>query len=194
MSDGDKARALLSKLSADGEREAAAIVARARDEAARLEGEAAARAARAVEDARTAHLALTAERESAARIEAKARARRSALGARQEMVDRVLEAARGMLAAAETPEWLARAVADSVAYLPDGAAVLRCAPRDAGAVRALAAARAATTVTPDDGIAAGVRTEMADGSLVVDATAETRLARMRGALAIELAAAVEGAP
>jgi vacuolar-type H+-ATPase subunit E/Vma4 len=56
----------------------------------------------------------------------------------------------------------------------------------------LAASRAQTTVAADEDIAAGVRVEMEDGSLVVDATAESRLARMRGAIAIDLVAALEG--
>ena len=107
-------------------------------------------------------------------------------------MDRVIEVARSQLAKGSTAEWLAADVAGAMQYLPEGAARVCCAARDVAAVKKLVAGRADTTVAADDAIAAGVRVEMADGSLVVDATAESRLARMRGAVAIDLVAAVEG--
>jgi len=193
VSDGTKARALLERLAADGEREALAVVARAREEAERITAESAARQASAVAEAKARHLAMTAEREAIERIEVRAGARRSALGARQGLVDRVIAIAISGLAKAATADWLAADVAGAMQYLPEGAARVRCAARDVKAVTKLVAARAGTSVAADDKIAAGVRVEMEDGSLVVDATAESRLERMRGAIAIELVAAVEGA-
>jgi vacuolar-type H+-ATPase subunit E/Vma4 len=193
VSDGTKARALLEKLAADGEAEALAVVARAREEAQRIATESAARLAAAVSDAKAGRLARSAEREGEARLAAKSAARRATLGAQQGLVDRVMGEALAALAGAAAPEWLASNVPQALQYLPDGEARVRCAKRDVAAVKRLAADRAHTTVQADDAIAAGVIVELADGSVTVDATAESRLARMRSAAAIAIVAAVEGA-
>ena len=191
MSDGAKARALLGKLAAEGEREALAIVARARSEADRLATESAARLGAALERAKAEHVAGLAEREAAARTRAAAEARRTALEARRALVERVVAAAYSRLAPAATADWLAGEVERALAYLPDGPARVRCARRAVPAVRKLVAARPDTDVTADESVGAGVIAEMSDGSLVVDATSGSRLERMRGAIAIEIVAAVE---
>ena len=190
MSDGVKARALLNKLAADGEREALATVARAREEAERISRESAARLAAALERAKGERLTQLADRESAARLRATAAARRDVLDAKGALVERVLSAARPLLASAATDAWLAAEVERALAYLPEGAARLRCAKSSVAAVRKCVAARPSTDVVADDTVGAGVIAAMADGTLVVDATAGSRLERMRGALAIEIVAAV----
>jgi vacuolar-type H+-ATPase subunit E/Vma4 len=191
VSDGAKARVLLGKLAADGEREALATVARAREEAERITQESARRLAAALARAKADRLAQLAERESGARLQATAAARRAGLEARRALVARVLAIASSRLGAAATAEWLAAEVERALAYLPDGAARVRCPPDDVRAVRQLAAARHDTTVVADDSVRAGVIAELADGSLVVDASAGSRLDRMRDALAIEIIAAME---
>jgi vacuolar-type H+-ATPase subunit E/Vma4 len=177
-----------------GEGEARAVIDRARAEAAAIAERSTSRIRDELERRKAARASELAERESSARLEARGESRRSALGARQALVDRVMAAAEQLLGKAGTVEWLEAETSRVLQYLPEGKAKVRCAPRDVASVKKLVAGRARTTVAADDGIAAGVIAESADGSLTVDGTLASRLARMRGALAIEIVSAMERAP
>jgi vacuolar-type H+-ATPase subunit E/Vma4 len=146
-----------------------------------------------LERRRAARALEIAGRESVMRMEARGGARRSALGARQLLVDRVLERARGLLPEHATPEWLEREIASVLAYLPEGRVTIACRTKDVARVKRLVAKRMDASVRADDTIAAGLIAELGDGSLVVNGTAEARLARMRSMLAIEIVKMLEGA-
>jgi vacuolar-type H+-ATPase subunit E/Vma4 len=192
MSAGALAEGLLETLTADAESEARSLVDRARSEADRIALDAAAHLRETLDERVAARADELAVSTSVRRLRAKETARRSALDARQTVVNRVLDTARAMLAQASTAEWLKGEIDRALSYLPEGKAHLRCAPRDVARIRNLVADRPATTVAADDAIAAGLIAEMADGSLLVDATLDSRIGRMHAELAIEIVTAVEG--
>jgi vacuolar-type H+-ATPase subunit E/Vma4 len=194
VSDGVAVRGLLETLAAEGEEEARLVVERARAEAARIAAESAARLGDELQKRKVYRAQELAASEGAARMEARKGKREKGRGTRERVVNRVIEVARGMLAGAATEEWTRAGVARVLEYMPDGKATVRCASRDLARVREAVASRANTTVVPDESISGGVIAEMADGSLMVDGTLESRLERMRTALAIEIVAALEGAP
>lgn len=182
---------LLEVLAAEGEAEARAVIAKAREEAARIDGESAARLTRDLEERKLRRSEELQAAESAERLKARGRARESGFGIRERVVNGVLQRTRQLLAGAATNAWLQRQVAAALEYLPEGGAELRCAKKDLAAVKKAAAGRQHTTVTVDAEIQAGVIVAMSDGTLRVDGTAEARLDRMRAALAIEIVRAVE---
>jgi vacuolar-type H+-ATPase subunit E/Vma4 len=186
-------RGLLEGLAAEGESESRAVIDGAQREAARIAAESAARMRDELERRRALRALEIAGRESVLRMEARGGARRSALGARQLLVDRVLECARSLLPEAATPEWLESEMGRVLPYLPEGEVTIRCRTKDVARVKRLVVKRAGASVRVDDTIAAGVIAELGDGSLVVDGTAGSRLARMRGMLAIAIVQMLEEA-
>lgn len=177
---------LRAVLERDADAEVAAILAAADAEATELRAAAEARTI-AARDARVA--ARRAELDAAAeRASGTARREGNALvlAARWRFVDRVFAAARATfptaLRGAEGAATMRRLLAEAEGYLPPGDAVVRCAPSAAKMVEATEG----RDVVPDPDIAAGIRLEAADGSVVVDDTFEARLVRLTRALAAEL--------
>lgn len=177
---------LRSVLERDADAEVAAILAAADAEAAALRAAAETRTAAAREArvaARRAELDAAGERAAGA---ARREGNELVLEARWRFVDRVLAGARALFATAlqgaDGAATVRRLIAEAEGYLPPGRAVVRCAP-DAASMVPAAERR---DVVPDPAIAAGIRLEAADGSVVVDNTLEARLARLTRALAAEL--------
>jgi vacuolar-type H+-ATPase subunit E/Vma4 len=193
VSEGTAVRGLLEGLAAAGAEEGRVLIEKARLEAARIDEECASRMRDELERRRAARALEIAGRESVMRMEARGGARRSALGARQLLVDRVFERAAALLPDLATPEWLEGEVGRVLPYLPDGEITIRCRTKDVARVKRLMAKRADVSVRADDAILAGVIVETGDRSLVVNGTAEARLARMRGVLAIAILKMLEEA-
>jgi len=185
---------LLAELEREAEAAAERTLAEARTEAERIAAAAAERLAhRRAEYVAARRTELSADL-GGALAAARREARRAALAARERLLERVFtEAARRLpeVAASETyAAALPGDVAAALAFLGDQPAVLRCTPALAERVRQ-AAGPAAATVVPDAAVGHGVRAEAADGSLVVDATLEGRLARLRPRLAIAVLARLD---
>jgi vacuolar-type H+-ATPase subunit E/Vma4 len=193
VSEGTAVRGLLEGLAAAGADEGRALIEQARLEAARIDEDSASRMRDELDRRKAVRALEIAGRESVMRMEARGGARRSALGARQLLVDRVFERATTLLPDLATPEWLEGEVGRVLPYLPDGEVTITCRTRDVARVKRLVAKRADVSVRADDAILAGVIAELGDGSLVVNGTAEARLARMRSMLAIEIVKMLEGA-
>jgi vacuolar-type H+-ATPase subunit E/Vma4 len=192
VSDGALVKELLATLTADAEVEAHAVVERARTEAVRITAESDSQRAAELERRKAKRAEDRSGHEGSLRMAEKRKAGQAALGARQRVVERVVAAARALLADAATDEWLANDLERVLAYVPPGKATIRCAPRAAAKVKRLVSERGDITVEGTAGITAGVLVETADHRLLVDGTLDSRLERMRAALAIDIVAAVEG--
>lgn len=179
-----EAAAETSRLRAEAEEAAAAIVARAEKDAARQRE---LHLARVAEERRTAlerHVA-------SARAEARARF----LAVRERALDRVLARASTLLAEAPASRYAAVAgplALETLRYLDAGAAELVCPADVAPTVTLSLAGRPDVSVRPT-GSVAGVLARSPDGRVVVDNTLPALLARRRGELLIALAARLEGA-
>ncbi len=178
---------LVARLERDADARVAAIEAKAREEIDAFESERA-RAASAREsealakkrDART----RASERELA---KARRRASSDVLRARHEVFDRAIARAPELLASANVDAvyraTLAARLEDALAHVT-GDAVVRCRAELADAARAALGERAEVRV--DDAVASGFVLETAN--VVIDETLASRLARMRDALVMALAA------
>ena len=192
---------LLAALREDGRAQAEERLARGREEARRLAAE-----AQAARDARRKERlgALEAKLGTASRAR-ETEARRAGLArvldARERLLDRVFDAAARRLREAAARErarpalpWL---LSSALAYTGDLPPVVTCAegpePKAdipagvrGGAGSAGGGEPAALPWRRDPDLGAGVRVETEDGSIVVDATLEGRLARRRSRLQIEV--------
>jgi len=193
MSAPAEMRGLLDSLAADGESEAKLILERAREEATALVRDAIARRRAALDRRIVGRGQEIALREAAVRLEARSDARRSALFARRAIVNRVMDAARAMLPAAASEDWLRSAAEEALEYLPEGEVVVRCAGRDVALMKKFVAGRRAARVVADDKIGAGVVAESPDGSVRVDGTLDSRLGRLHAEIAIAVVSSLEGA-
>jgi len=188
--------ALLLHLQEDAELEASRISREAEERSAGI----AARAGAETDRRRAMHLERLAlgrrqaiERKVAgARAEARARY----LSAREALLERVFAMASASLERMPAARYAAsvpRLIAEAARFLEGGPAVLRCPPD------ALAATEEATRGLPDLAVEpadlpAGVVARSADGRVTVDNTLRAILDRRRAALAIGLAARIEGGP
>jgi len=127
---------------------------------------------------------------------ARSRARAKTLDARRAFVARVMErVARLLPGALEDPSYLesvSRQTTEVLAYAPDRAVILRCAPPLATRLAALCTGDERVSLEADAACDAGVVLVAQDGSLEVDDTLRARLARMAGALAPLFMAEVGG--
>lgn len=181
---------LRSELRVRAERTAEEILAEARTRADRIEAD----AERQIEEKR--HVVLTKkDRELQAEARAKVAAARHAamravLLAKAEVVNRVLEEAKARLpTAAQRQAYrsvLERELGEAVSFLGEQGGVARCSKKLETAIRELARKLPNVSVQTDDAIASGFRVVGADGSVVIDATLETRLDRLASTLAIEI--------
>jgi len=183
---------LLAALEADARAQADRVLTDARAAAQRIAQEAEERVARRREQVledRGRELRSAAE---GALAEARRRGRCAALTARDQLLERVFDAAREQLPAAiERPDYRAAlpgVLAEALAALGDEAKVtVRCAP-SLKADLCRAAGSPAPTVSADPKVGAGFTAATADGDVQIDATLEARLVRLRPLLAIQLLA------
>ena len=151
------------------------------------------RVAATTEGARAAALAL-----ESARAEVAQRVRRETLDARAAALDRVFAAAAASVhllgAHPRLGEAIGRSIARTLAFLPDGPLAVRCAAALGGLARQALAdlGRAGDDVRIDEGCPFGVKVESLDGTITVDETFPSALARARPRLSIDLATQIEG--
>lgn len=189
---------LVGTLTREAEAEAAAILATARAEADAIR----ARSEHVLETSRESTRAAGEARRRAAvevaLVEARRTGRREMLEARRRALDRVFAAARAALpAASERPEYragVAPAVEMALGCLGDRAATLRCNPALKAQIEPLVRARPGLAVVVDPGAGSGFRVVADDGTLEIDSTLESRLARLTPRLAIEISAQLGSAP
>lgn len=181
---------LRSELRSRAERSAQSIMAEAHAEAERLTAE----TERQIEERRRtvlgkqdrelrseAHAKLAAERHAAMRAVLLAKAR---------VIERVLEGARARLPEAVRSNAytsrLGRELTNAIAFVGEQGAVVRCSgglrPAVLEAIRELPN----VTVESESDADSGFRVVSTSGSVVVDATLETRLERLASSLAIEI--------
>jgi vacuolar-type H+-ATPase subunit E/Vma4 len=190
---------LLAALEADARTQADRLLADARASAQRIAQEAEERVARRRDQVLEEHgRELRANAESTL-ADARHRGRCGALTARDQIVERVFDAARGQLATAiDRPAYRAALpgiLAEALAALGDDVKVkVRCAPSLVADIRRAAGAQASAprpVVAADAGVGAGFTAATADGDIEIDATLEARLIRLRPLLAIQLLAELE---
>lgn len=181
---------LRSELRIRAERTAQEILAEARARADRIEAE----ADRQIEEKR--HAVLT-KKDRELQNEARAKvaaarhaAMRAVLLAKAEVVNRVLENAKARLpAAAQSRAYrsgLERELREAAAFLGEDGGVVRCSKTLEPALREAARELAKLSVRTDDEVKSGFQVVGANGSVVVDATLETRLDRLASTLGIEI--------
>lgn len=186
---------LLDAIERQVEREADGILEAGRTEAARVAAEASERRSR-----RRAEWLARAQ--ASARLELETdllKARRHAeeriLEARQRFLGRAFLALEALLDEAVGSdlygEVLPRHLEESLAYLGEDPAVVRCSPGMAVRLRSLLGERAQLSVEEDPTVPAGFRLISADGRLLVDNTLRSRLASRWPSIAIELMRRVE---
>lgn len=189
----DLIAALEAKAEAEAEARLEEARARARSIAADVERRLAALTAQRVADRET-----ELRRQTEARIAAARRGVRSAvLEARAELLERVFAAARTKLEdeVIDSPVYLRelpRHLEEMLAYLGDHATV-RCPPALLDPVREALGTTSTLTVSASPDAPPGVVATSGDGRVVVDNSLTGRLDRLRGRLAIELAAELEAA-
>lgn len=181
---------LLQALEAEAAREARALLARARDEAARVVGDARGAAAALLEArlAREAEVADRTRRVALAALEAD-RTRERLLEEHRLLRALVAEAGQRALAEADEP-LLARLVGEVLAGAPDGPLVLEVDPGGEEAARAVLAADHAALLPRLTVVAAPARRGgvlLRAGPLALDDTLPSRLERAAAALAPALA-------
>lgn len=189
----------ITRIEADSQREAAAILAQAHTQVGEIEATEAA--------ARDGDLLAAAAR---LRNQARVAATRHLMRTREAIFQHALSAARLQLAAIPTlPNYdrmLAALVSEALSALPRGAASppedthaveVRCDPRDAGLVRALLARATlpgpTSTLNPILNTWGGVEVASADGRIVVRNTLEARLERAETHLRRLIAEAIPAA-
>jgi vacuolar-type H+-ATPase subunit E/Vma4 len=186
---------LLAALERNAAAEAAQVRAAARERATALIARAAAEV-----DRRRAIALERLEREGHARVAREAATaervlRERSLAARALVLERVFAEAATRLARAGIDLWqpaVPGLVADTLRFLEDRPALLRCPPDADRSVRhAVGTDRAEVTVEPSGSSGPGVRGESRDGRVVVDNTLLGRLERMRDDLAVQLARRLE---
>jgi vacuolar-type H+-ATPase subunit E/Vma4 len=190
--------ALLSALRQEADRTVEQLLGSARDDAARLRAEAAARVEHRCAEAVAAR---EAELKASADV-ARARAQRTAavrvVQARDAFLERIFHATDDALTRAlESPEYASAPgalAAEALEYLSGVPVVVRCRRSLADKVRAAVREAPEVSVVPDDTVPPGVVVEATDGSVIVDNTVGARLRRMRPSLAIEVLEHVEAIP
>jgi len=186
---------LISALERDAGAAAEAELRQAREATERMHLATQADIAQRTAGAVTAHEAALRREAEKALVVSRREAQRKMLEARHQLLERVFVAARTMLPATRAQPGYAAAlgkdVRDVLDCLGERGVVLRCAPDDAAAVRALDTGRADLVIEPDPAIAAGVLGLAADGSVVVDRSLASRLEMMRPRLAIEVVRRLE---
>jgi vacuolar-type H+-ATPase subunit E/Vma4 len=181
---------LVTALETEAEAEAQAILAKARAEASaireRCEKELAdrrdaARTDREAEQRATVELALVSVRRDARRI---------VLEARQRLLDRVLAAARTRfpetLRAPAYRSGLPGQLAQALGCLGGRKGVLEVHPLIADQLRASLGSGSSVELRSDAGAGSGFRLRSADGTLEVEATLESELARQAARVALEI--------
>lgn len=127
-------------------------------------------------------------------VEAGREASRAVLRVREEILDRVLAAARGVLAQRLDDPLVARAsealVAEAATYLGEAGGTVRCHRRLLAALGCVAQ-RHGLALEEDPAMGAGARLASADGRVVVDATLDGVLLRRWPDEAVRLAARLE---
>jgi vacuolar-type H+-ATPase subunit E/Vma4 len=186
---------LLASLEHDAQVQADALLADARERAARATAEAHERATRRKDDTLAAreHAQRTAAELALARARRAGRAR--VLEARAHLLDQVFRAAQERLpaaaASAEFRATLPDRLAAARACFGGAPAVLRCAPQLLDPLRKAVGRANGVTLRADAGVATGFVLESTDGALAVDETLATRLAQQRQALAVAVLAALQ---
>jgi vacuolar-type H+-ATPase subunit E/Vma4 len=131
-------------------------------------------------------------------VEARRRSRSIVLGARQRLLDRVFTAAEArlpsLLEQRAYRDALPEELRTALSYVGDEPATIACSPQLSGAIEALVAGRAGTTVLPDDSVGSGFKVVSADGYVTVDVTLDARLERLRPQLSLEVLRELETAP
>lgn len=181
---------LATELRQRAEQTSEAIVADAREEAARLIAEAnelvEARRSRVLRSKEEAHRSKARADIAAARHEAM----RAVLLAKTRVADRILAAAKARLEAAARSEPYLAALSDeleeALAFVGEDGAVVRCSQVIESSVRDAVGARTNVRIERLTEGATGFIATGADGSVRIDGTLETRLERMRAALSIEI--------
>jgi vacuolar-type H+-ATPase subunit E/Vma4 len=127
--------------------------------------------------------------------EARTRARADRLKAEHALLDRVMVRAETLLSEMDLDGTylaaLPQQLADALGFLEGVTARVRCRPALAAAVRSALAGREGVTVEEVPASPAGFSVVASDGSVEVDDTLPTRLARLRRRLLIEILAEVE---
>jgi vacuolar-type H+-ATPase subunit E/Vma4 len=190
---------LLDALERDAKGQIDQLLAQARAEADGVTAAAAAALAQrraAAADARE-HTRLLEVEQAVTR--ARRAARRLVLEARERLLERVFAAVRGALpAAAAGPGYRARlpaALAGALAAIGGGQAVIRCPAALAPELERLRPpATPAVPVVVDPAAGSGFRLASADGAVEVDDTLESRLERLRPALARQVLAELQVEP
>jgi vacuolar-type H+-ATPase subunit E/Vma4 len=188
---------LLGALRRHAEVDCAAVLAQARDEAARIHREAEEQLAR---ERGRALDSERAERRAALEVvigNERRRARVEVFAARQRCSERVLGVARAMLPeAVGGPAYragLAARLTRALACVSDDPAEIRCPVALEPHVRALVADRPGTVVRAGPAAASGIRVVTADGTIEVDDTLEGRMERQGAELALIISAELRGA-
>lgn len=185
---------LLTALEREAGAQAEASVAAARAEAAEISRQADTRLGQMRQDALQAREADLRGAAEAALGEARRAARATVLEARQRLIDRVFETARGMLPGAGAGDAyraaLPQHIAEALAALGDQPAVIRCDAALADAVRTAVARKKHLVVRPEADARPGVVVATTDGTIEVDNTLDGRLERLRPQLALEVMARV----
>jgi vacuolar-type H+-ATPase subunit E/Vma4 len=131
-------------------------------------------------------------------VEARRRSRSIVLGARQRLLDRVFTAAAarlpGLLEERAYRDALPDELRTALTYVGDDPATIACSPQLAGAIEALVAGRAGTTIRPDDEVGSGFKVLSADAYVTVDVTLDARLERLRPRLSLEVLRELEVTP
>jgi vacuolar-type H+-ATPase subunit E/Vma4 len=185
---------LLASLEQDARNQADALLAGAREQAARAATEAHARVTRRKSETLAAreHARRTAAELAVARARRAARAR--VLEARARLLEQVFAAARERLpAAAASAQFLAaipERLAVARACFGGAPVVLRCAPTLLGPLRNAVGTADGVTLAADPAVATGFVLVSPDGALAVDETLDTRLAQRRQELAVAVLAAL----
>jgi V/A-type H+-transporting ATPase subunit E len=174
---------LIAAIGRDGAAEAAQEVARAEEEARAIRAEAEQRLARRRAEAlRRRERELQAETELAL-ASARHAARREVLFARQELLDRVFQAAGRLLPdCLDDPRYLGSALEElehGLGYLGGREAVVRCSPALIPLFREHCVDRPDLGVEADASVGSGFVLATTDGALTVDATLERRLEELR---------------
>ncbi len=172
------------------EKTAESLMTSARNEADRIRED----AERRIEERRSAVLGKKDRelRDQARQQVAAARhaAMRSVLVAKAQVVERVLEEARSRLPAAAQSEayraGLKGEIEDAVAFIGNHRGEVRCSPPLRSAIEEASQGLPHLSVEAADDVGSGFRLLGDEGSVVVDATLETRLERLASTLAIEI--------
>jgi vacuolar-type H+-ATPase subunit E/Vma4 len=117
---------------------------------------------------------------------------------RSRSIDRVFTAAEArlpsLLEQRAYRDALPEELRTALSYVGDEPATIACSPQLSGAIEALVAGRAGTTVLPDDSVGSGFKVVSADGYVTVDVTLDARLERLRPQLSLEVLRELETAP